>query len=110
MIIVKSKDLLESYYCLKFCYCGSQELRSELESKGFYIKELCYNFGVYGWNYTAYLVLDGRMANYLIIDGYRPVGMTFETLKENLSEYFENNVPRHVQSNADFIRWKLGIL
>ena len=110
MIHASSKDLKESYYCLKFSYCGTQDLREELTNKGFYVKELAYNGGVYGWNYTAYLILDARMSNYLLIDGYRPIGMTFKELKEYLHGYFENNVPDYVKSNADFIRWKLGLI
>ena len=109
MIHAKNKELKESYYCLKFDYCDSQDLRHELESKGFHVKKLCYNYGVYGWNYTAYLVLDKRVANYLIIDGYRPIGMTFERLKKDLIGYF-NEVPECVKSNADFIKWKLDLL
>ena len=67
MIHAKNKELKESYYCLKFGYCDSQDLRHELESKGFHVKKkkLCYNYGVYGWNYTAYLVLDKRVANFI---------------------------------------------
>lgn len=110
MVEVKSKELRENYICLKYCYCQSKNIVNELQEKGFKIIEFGYNYGVYGWNYTAYMIIDPRVTNILIIDGYRPIGYDSKELLKYLKalKYCLDDLSG-INSLDDYIRYKLNI-
>ena len=107
---LKSNELKHEYICLKYCYCHSQNIRNELTERGFKIITLGYNYGVYGWNYTAYMIIDPRVSNILIIDGYRPIGYDLEgLLKWNKQCKYSNDNLSKINSLDDYIKFKLEI-
>ena len=64
-IKVTRKELKENYVIVNCAYCNSQYLRLPNTP-------ILYNYGVYGWNWNAYIIKYNNGKNiFALVDGYR---------------------------------------
>lgn len=85
------KDVAETYGTKTRCvgYCQLQRTLTVLEARGV-VTELGYNSGLYGWNWTAYLIKGtDKIEDVILVTGYR--NLEGKRIKHEASSYLEKH-------------------
>ena len=85
------KDVSETYgtKTRSVGYCELQKTLTVLEARGV-VTELGYNSGLYGWNWTAYLIKGtDKREDVILVTGYR--NLVGKRIKRKASSFLERN-------------------
>ena len=85
------KDVSETYgtKTRSVGYCELQKTLTVLEARGV-VTELGYNSGLYGWNWTAYLIKGtDKREDVILVTGYR--NLVGKRIKREASSYLERD-------------------
>lgn len=73
-------------------YCELQRTLTVLESRGA-VTKLGYNSGIYGWNWTAYLIQGtDKREDVILVTGYR--NLAGQRIKREASSFLERNADK----------------
>ena len=88
------KDVAETYGTKTRCvgYGKLQKTLAALEARGA-VTELGYNSGIYGWNWTAYLIQGtDKREDVILVTGYR--NLVGQRIKREASSFLERNADK----------------
>lgn len=88
------KDVAETYGTKTRCvgYCELQKTLTVLEERGL-VTKLGYNSGIYGWNWTAYLIKGtDKREDVILVTGYR--NLEGKRIKRKDSSFLERNAEK----------------